>query len=434
MPKMKQTTRPLPVNEQAERRLVAALLVTPDLLPDVRDRLSASDFSLPVCAKLYQAAVKCLDERLPIEELTVAEAAGVPCSEVAMLCDGVPPLRCDTELEIVLQTSLQRLWLRLSDDANSAVYGDYDGAVKAMSDFACHAGMMSERALFLGGQHFADPARTHGDYYLRKTAESNEPTRRLPLPQWPLLNYKFGGGLRSGWVYTVGARPGGGKTSFMIDLAIKLVKVGLPGLVIEIENSLPDTLDKLYSNACGLDFEILSGERFKADAAISSNLLDAGELFAKHLHLECGPRRIRDITKLVYSYKSQYGIKWFAIDYLQNVTREARADRFEAIQENMQTLARVTKTLGLAGVILSQASRDVESERQNRIKMRHFFGSSYIEAESDCVLAIQHAPDENPDDETITVEIDLLKNRWGRGGFVPMRFQKPIGRFCEVMK
>lgn len=227
-------------------------------------------------------------------------------------------------------------------------------------------------------------------------------------------------GLHEGHLVIVGARPGMGKSSFMLCLALQLARQGYKTLIFSLEMSAQELGERMFSILSGVPLSsirsgFLSDEDMDilTDTALQIRNLpivinDAGSLSPMDIKLS-----IRDVKPHVVF-----------VDYLQLVRYEkAYASRQEEVAYISRSLKAMAKDLNVCVVALSQLSRNVEHRADKRPTLADLRESGQIEQDADLVMFL-HRPDyykkeKNNDNK---VELILAKNRHGPTGIVNLTF------------
>jgi replicative DNA helicase len=121
----------------------------------------------------------------------------------------------------------------------------------------------------------------------------------------------------------------------------------------------------------------------------------------------------------VRKHVQKYGVKVVLIDYLQLFTMKGNAqDRRLAIGEVTKTCKQLAKQYEIAIILISQLNRDGDGKSNMSLNM--LSDSDEIGRDADCVMCLN-------DDQ----DLDVIKNRSGATGFIPLDFDGPHFRFTE---
>lgn len=255
--------------------------------------------------------------------------------------------------------------------------------------------------------------------------------------------------ITSGWqnsdLIIFAARPGMGKTAFMLSMAINMsIKNKIPVALFSLEMSSIQLINRLLSSETGISFEKIRSAKL--------NNLDWKNLYSKTKKIENTPLFIDDTPSLsIFELRakcrklvSQHGIKIIMIDYLQlmganiNNKYNNREQEISLISRNLKSIA---KELDLPVIALSQLSRAVELRGGNkRPLLSDLRESGAIEQDADIVSFI-YRPDyygfnywdnENYDSCKDEAEIIIAKNRNGSLDKIRIKFIVDLIKFIDI--
>lgn len=247
----------------------------------------------------------------------------------------------------------------------------------------------------------------------------------LPRLPWGIAELdKQTGGVPIGLVTTIGARPGVGKTTLLCNFAMR---TGAAGVVFTNEDDPKEDLAVGFiAWVTRIDSRRLRDRELSA--AEFQQVDEAREQLRKgHVRLVSAAgwtwERMR---RMVLFEKARRGVRWWGLDYLQNVPPEARErndKRTYQIQNVMQGAQTLCGEEQLAGIVASQVGRSVEgdgrehksSAKARRPRMSDFKDSAAIDACSKLMIAL-HPNAEKRGVYENQIEAVILKNRRGKTG------------------
>lgn len=246
----------------------------------------------------------------------------------------------------------------------------------------------------------------------------------LPRIPWgiPSLDAETGGG-PCGLVTVVGARPGVGKTTLMVNMALRTSE---PGIVFTNEDDPDEDL-----GAVMLAWRARVDSRRIHDMTLTpierASVIQAAEWLEAKNHVRfvrAAGMNIHQMKRIAATDQQRRGTRWMWVDYLQNMpaspgARSKDGKRTYEIQEIMQTGQTFAADTGMMVAFNSQISRDAAKEfrpgeggkppKPSRPSMHHFRDSGAIEACGKLILALHR----DPDKPNNTIEVIVLKNRRG---------------------
>jgi len=252
---------------------------------------------------------------------------------------------------------------------------------------------------------------------IHETIDSmQKPSMAYPTP-WALLT-KAIGGFRAGSLYTIGARPGKGKTSIGLQCAMTLSRDGavafsslemsrseLHKRVISIGASIP--MDSTMNNRLTpTEWERLT--RFKEEIRPNIAIDDRAEV------------SIHDIRTFARSVNRTMPLRGVIVDYLQLMSSRDSRPRHEIVAEMSRQLKILARDLKVPVIALSQLNRNAESRSDKRPSLADLRESGAIEQDSDVVILLHQEDD--------LILLDIAKNRQGPPALVKLRWEGEFAR------
>ncbi len=257
--------------------------------------------------------------------------------------------------------------------------------------------------------------------------------------------------ITSGWqpsdLVIIAARPGMGKTAFVLSMARNVaIDFGHPVALFSLEMSSVQLITRLISSETGLSSEKLrTGKLEKHEweqLSIKVKNLEKAPLFID----DTPSLSIFDLRAKARRLSSQHGIKLIIVDYLQLMTAGGssgkgvgnREQEISTISRNLKALA---KELAVPVIALSQLSRAVETRGSSkRPLLSDLRESGAIEQDADIVSFIYRPEyykiDEWDDDEQSPTagqaEFIIAKHRNGSLENIRLKFIGNLGKFDNL--
>lgn len=238
-------------------------------------------------------------------------------------------------------------------------------------------------------------------------------------------------GFKPGNLTILGARPGVGKTSLLLNLLQNISfkgekKIGFFSL------EMPNTIlrEKLLSQKTLIPFERIrrgtytKKEQADLDKAIadwSTKLIlmdDQAGLTMQQLKTRC------------YRLKDKGDVGLVMIDYLQLLRISKRSNsKYEEITEISKELKILAKEIDAPIICLAQLNREVENRPDGKPRKSDLRDSGGLEQDADEIILLYN------DKENANV-LNLLvdKNRFGREGEIKLYFDKSTGKISDLQK
>jgi replicative DNA helicase len=245
--------------------------------------------------------------------------------------------------------------------------------------------------------------------------------------------------ITSGWqrsdMIVVAARPGMGKTAFVLSAARNTaVEHGKGVAIFSLEMSSVQLVKRLIAGEAKIDSEKLR----KGDLADH----EFHQLHARIPKLTTAPIFIDDSPGLsIFDFrakcrrlKAQHNIELVIIDYLQLMSGSGSENRATEISEISRSLKSLAKELQCPVVALSQLNRGLEQRPNKRPIMSDLRESGAIEQDADVIMFIYRDEVYHPDTTTDKgmAEIIIGKQRNGPIGTVRLSWQGPYTKFDNL--
>ena len=243
-------------------------------------------------------------------------------------------------------------------------------------------------------------------------------------------------GLNKSDLLLIAARPGMGKTSLALNIALSVAKSSAKTVAFfSLEMSREQLAMRLLSNESFVDNQkLLTGQLSEEDwtkIAIASSALsqtdirvdDNPSISVAEMNAKC--RRLPNLGLVL-------------IDYLQLMTSAGtgqtsnNANRVQVVSDISRALKIMAKELNVPVICLSQLSRANESRTDKRPMLSDLRESGAIEQDADEVLFIYRDDYYHPDTpEKNVAEIIVAKNRHGETGTVKLQWLPQFTTFSD---
>jgi replicative DNA helicase len=235
---------------------------------------------------------------------------------------------------------------------------------------------------------------------------------------FPLLDYYLSG-YRPESLNILAGRPGAGKTSLALQIALNILHQQIPVRIWSLEMSAQQLLAKLVANLSEVDpnrskdgliteaeFELMEQARYRL-SHLPLFISDASHVTVDRI----AAQHRRDLVK--------HGQCMVVIDYLQLIrSTDRKLSREQQISSMSRDLKCLFKDTQTQGIVLSQLNRN--SDQASEPKLSDLRESGAIEQDADTVMFIYGEG-----------QVKLGKNRHGAEGKLTMNFNKPISKFTQ---
>lgn len=433
-----------------EEVVLGAMMIDKKGVDEVIDILHPEVFYKDAHRYIYQSIVKLFESSEPIDLLTVSnqlkqdgnfEMTGGDFYLVQLTQKVSSSAHIEYHARIILQKYIQRRLIQISgeiieeaydettdvfdllDNAESKLYEVTQGNIKKSSETAQSLVMQAKRKI---------------EEIANKEGLSGIPSGFEKLDK-----------LTSGWqpsdLVIIAARPGMGKTAFVLSMARNIaVNSNLGVAVFSLEMSSVQLITRLISSETGLSSEKLRTGKLEKHEWEQLNVKVKG-LEKAPLFIDDTPSlSIFDLRAKARRLSSQHGIKLIVIDYLQLMTAGGtqkggnREQEISTISRNLKALA---KELDVPVIALSQLSRAVETRGgSKRPLLSDLRESGAIEQDADIVSFIyrpEYYKIDEWDDEERTptqgqAEFIVAKHRNGGLDNIRLKFIGQLGKFDNL--
>jgi replicative DNA helicase len=228
------------------------------------------------------------------------------------------------------------------------------------------------------------------------------------------------GGLRSGQLVLLGARPSVGKSALGFGIGLHVAEQAGPVLVVSAE-----------MGAVELATRGLAGGGVASDRLLSGRLddVDFARLRARRDHLARLPVFVDDapgvtvgaIRARARRQAAAGGLALVVVDYLQLVGSEGRRERRELeVAEVSRGLKALARELAVPVLALCQLNRGVEARSDKRPVLSDLRDSGQQEQDADLVLLLHRPALYDTDADPGQAELLVAKHRSGPTGTVPL--------------
>ena len=441
----------LPVNIEAERSILGAILLDNFCYTQAAALLKKEDFSLDAHRRVYGHVVGLAESGRPIDYVTLTEElsrtkeleaiGGV--AYLTSLTDGLPRVQnIEHYIKIVRDKALLR---GVIDTANQAIQSAVAQTEPAEEVLAAVESALFHLAENRMGSEFRDVKQIVKESFGSIDALYKRGKRVTGLETYYTALDEMTSGLQKSDLIIIAARPSMGKTAFALNIAQNAaVRGGKVVGVFSLEMSRESLLLRLLCSEALVDaHKLRSGFLGRQDYDKLREAL--GRLAEAKLFIDDTPAiSVSEIRAKARRLAHQQGqLDLIVVDYLQLMSASPMGGgkRYENRTQEVSAISRglkmVAKDMNVPVIALSQLSRAPESRTGDRghvPQLSDLRESGGIEQDAD-VVAFIYRPEvydrDNPELEGVA-EIHIAKQRNGPVGKVELRFEKSATRFDNI--
>ncbi len=431
---------------ELEEAVLGAMMMEQSAVNSVIDVLKPDSFYRDAHRRIYAAIVDLFQASEPIDILTVTEAlrklgdlqqVGGAQAVSALTARVASSANIEAHARIISQKHIQRELIRVSSIITQKAFEETTDVLDLLDE--------AESQLFEVAQ---------GN--IRKSYESMSSVMRQALEDIDNARNQEGGvsGVSTGFIdldritggfqksdmIVLAARPGMGKTAFVLTMARNItVEYKIPVAVFSLEMSAVQLVQRLIS----AETEI-SSDKFRKGNMQPHEYTQLheriGRLSDAPLYIDDTPAlSVFELRAKCRRLKSTAGIEMVVVDYLQLMTAgRNNGNREQEISSISRSIKSIAKELDIPIIALSQLSRMVETRGgDKRPILSDLRESGAIEQDADIVAFIYRAEyyglTEHPDgiDTAGLGELILAKHRHGALGTVKLRFIQRLAKFAN---
>lgn len=241
---------------------------------------------------------------------------------------------------------------------------------------------------------------------------------------WEKLNKILYGWQKSDLII-LAARPGQGKSAFVGNVLLNIVKQGIPAALFSLEMGLNQFVDRIMSAETGIGGEYLK----KANLTDHEWKILRDSNFSYPLVIDDSPSGNLSVLKSKIRKAVKKGAKFIAVDYLQLMQAKEKGDsRQQEIGKISRGLKLLAKELNVPIMALAQLSREAEGVQP---QLSHLREGGDIEQDADVVGFLYDPLGHQKDIEEPVIEVIIAKHRNGSTGIKLFKFKKSTQKFIE---
>ena len=437
MPMDELLSRAMPHSPEAEQAVLGSMLIDADCIKDVMDKLQPQDFYLQQNREIFETIYSMFIYSRPIDGVTVAremEKNGVYRDDtrayLLQLMEVTP-----TSANVMEYAGIIRDKALLRSMAKAA--GDIAAMVQEGVGTAGDLLSAAEQKIYAirqgrGSQEMATVGAVLNDVMeqlAKLTAGSEPPGLSTGLSA---VDRKING-LNKSDLLLLAARPGMGKTSMALNVALSAAKAsGKTVAIFSLEMSKEQLVTRLLANE-GLieNTRLATGNLRESDWEKIAQA--ASVLNQTNIRIDDNP--LLTVADMNAKCRRLENLGLVVIDYLQLMTSAggkgySGENRQQAVSDISRMLKIMAKELQVPVLCLSQLSRANEKRDNKRPMLSDLRESGAIEQDADIVMFLYRDDYYNEDSEKHNIaECIVAKNRHGETGKVELRWMPEYTAF-----
>ena len=414
----------MPQDPEAESSVLSAMMISQDVLQECLIELEPDDFYIPSNRKIYLAMREMFERNMAVDTISLADFLK---SQGELERVGGRPYLLDLGNNSLALVGWRRHVEMLRRDSTLR------RMISAAAQITALAYDAPEDTKEVGSI-MSDLFDQLSDMCENQTAELGVKTG------FPTIDSKLLG-LRAGQMIVIGARPGVGKTSFALNLAVNAAFNGASVAFFSLEMSKIEIAQRLLSAQSGVGLQEIRSAHIQNDQW-PELIRGTDELSGLDIMIDDTPgTTVTEIRAKARRMLHGKKLGLVVVDYLQLLSPPAgmrRADsRATEVSEMSRGIKIMAKDLECPVIALSQLSRRVTERTGKRPELSDLRESGAIEQDADIVILLDRSMDEEEaarDDrpDMGVTNFIIAKNRSGALGDVPLTFVGNKTKFLEV--
>ncbi|ANJ68591.1 replicative DNA helicase [Latilactobacillus curvatus] len=452
-----------PQNNEAEQAVLGAVFISGDALVEAMEYVTADDFYRKAHRLIFETMVELNERGEGIDAVTLKSALDAQnqlediggIGYLAELAEAVPTAaNVVYYAKIVSEKAMLRRLIQTAQNIVAKGYAQDEDVTDILDTAEKEIMDVSERQNKAGFKSISD-VLTSSIEQIDKLYQNEEDITGLSTGYRDLD--KITAGLHEDELIILAARPGVGKTAFVLNIAQNIgTKTNENIAIFSLEMGAEQLVNRMLCAEGSIDANHLRTGQL--DELEWQNLIVAmGSLSKANIYIDDTPGvKMAEIrAKCRRLAKEKGGVGLIVIDYLQLIEGSGQENRQQEVSAISRQLKKLAKELRVPVIALSQLSRGVEQRQDKRPVLSDIRESGSIEQDADIVAFLYRddyyrdepgedgddfgggnppapAPQQSDDADVGEVEVIIEKNRAGARGTVKLLFVKTFNKFSSI--
>lgn len=432
----------VPRDNEAERALLASVILDPVLIQEAQDLLVPEDFFSSSHRRIFEAMKAIADRGNLVDFITLQselsqnnelEAVGGGAYLADMITGAVRTDHIKDYASIILRTAQKRRLMRAGKSiAASALDGEENGTellLKARK-------LVDDVGFRIESDGFTDIGILADQELDRLEDIGNHQGALIGVPSGFVELDRLLCGFQENQLIILAARPGVGKSAFAVcvaeNAASKNKKIGF----FSLEMSKRELVSRLLCGMARVDsHKARSGYLSREDWARFAQARQRMSGWSIKID-DSATSSIPVLRSKARRLKAEHGLDLMIVDYLQKIDgSNIKQSREQEIAEVSRGLKTIAQELRIPVLALCQINRAAENRAEHRPQLSDLRESGSLEADADVVLLLYRAElyrDTATEENKGIAEMIIAKQRNGPTDTVNLAFIKEYTRFEEL--
>lgn len=431
----------MPANIDAEKSVLAAILLDDNSLAQAAEIIEPKDFYVPANKVIFQVALDISNQNRRVDIVTLQDelekkklletVGGI--GYLLSVQEDIPIIGLvEQHANIVKQKSILRELITSASEIITTCFDQEEKEIEAILDEA-------EKVIFQISSKKSNQNFVQLDIWLKKTFQhlSEIKSHKKGITGVPSGFSKFDemtSGLQKGDFIVIAGRPSMGKTALSLNMALNSAMAGYAVGVFSLEMSAEQLTLRLLSTESGTAHHHIRNATISSDEWVSLTNVAAQLAELKLFIDDTAGLSLMELRARARKLKADHNIDMLIIDYLQMLHSGKRHEnRHQEVSEISRSLKSLAKELNIPILVGSQLSRAVDSRMDKRPMLSDLRESGAIEQDADVIMFLYRDIVYNPETENPnSAELIIGKQRNGPTGTVPLNFVRELTKFEDV--
>lgn len=404
-----------PSSIEAEQAVLGMLMLAPERLDSIADKLAEADFYRRDHRVIWRAMTELLGRGQPCDAITLSdwfdannlgEIVGGSSYVIELANSTASAANIAAYAQIVREKSILR---QLIDKATGLVESAYaqDGDTVELVDRGITE-LMGLQRIEARNEFTLRQAMTMA---YQEAQDARERGGRIPGISTGLTKLDRAlGGWHDGDLIIIGARPAMGKTALLLNFA---AACELPCGIMSAEQPAQQVAARLMSIKSHVPAELMRTGRFEVEQL--KKLGSAVQTLNARICpiYDRSAPSIAEVSRVARKWRQQQGIRLLLVDYVQRIEPSktpSRANKSEKVGEVVRGLKNLARELEIPVVALAQVGRQAEGRQPG---MGDLSDSSEIEKEADQIITLDRPHEYDASMPESLAVLSIEKNRHG---------------------
>lgn len=441
-------------NIEIERAILSAILFNPPLYEEISTNLKASDFYLPAHKKIFKSMGRVFSEHSEISESFLRDDLKSEFDEEAIveILATSPVSNTPAYIKTLKEKAIKRELSSLALEIQKDIIEEGEDSSEILETLQSRIYSISQDSTQSEFRDSKDVVKETMLHIEKMKARGNSLLAGLDTG-FTSLNRKTAG-FKEGDLIIIAARPSMGKTSLVLNLALKTLERNHGVAFFSLEMPAEQLMLRLLSSKTSIPLQNLNVGNLN-DEEWQMLGLACSDLSDKALFIDDnGSVNINQLKSKMRSLKSKHPeVEVVIIDYLQLMNSVGNRDRHLEVSEISRGLKMLARELNIPIIALSQLNRSLESRADKRPMLSDLRESGAIEQDADLIMFVyrddvyKHREEREKEKEAQKkgqsyksnfqfkeeedAELIIGKQRNGPTGTVKLKFQKSFTRFVD---